>query len=319
MTALITKGIPKGDPQVTFPENPIKVGVSVGNGHTKAATDTDFISLRSLVSPVSDSDFFQGNSETLKVVSGNNIYRIGTQKEENADRVADSKKTSLYPLLAVAAIAKLLGPGAHTVALRCSVLTKAMGEALALEGTHTVTVNDHLSHIKIVSCKFSPEGMGAIAHYRRLRPHYSKVFALDLGHGTTLSLKVVDGRMDKHGKASYGVADLHSAIAEAMQAANGLEYRPSNTAIDAAIRTQSFVVPTTQGDIEFTDIYNEQLGLWWRQIQEKCINAYAEDRQGCAVLLMGGGSMLPNLAAHTKAPLIGCPAEAETRGLAAFA
>ena len=295
---------------------PLAIGANVGNGFTKVATTTNFWAVRSLVSEVPENDFFEGNPETLRVEYQGKTYKVGPQPEASARRVADAGKKELYPLLALSAITQLLPyDGTHTLSVRIAVLNKAMAKAIDLTGEHLLVVNGRTYNLNIVSCKASPEGNGAVATYSRFAAD-SKIFSLDLGHGTTICLKTVAGRMESHKVTQWGVIDLHQALAQEVAKVNALEQVPHTVDIDDAIKDGSYTLHTPEGEIDFTDLYMPQLEQWWNQIKVKALSANANQRKGCKLLLIGGGSKLPGLSNLTKAAILENPGEAEAKGLA---
>ncbi len=219
---------------ISAPSKPLatvinRMGVAVGAGWVKATDGQQIVKARSLILETEPTDFFGQNSKNWRVELmnspiGQGVFYLGDKLDgmTGTKSLANGEKGNFYPVLAVAAVARLLPKDqphrVQTVEIACSIPTQAMkGQLAKLKGHHLVNVNGASVQLNITRVVAQPEGLGTcaqIAHLQAVKGAQPASFAvLDIGFAnTTITGLDEENTLLGFHSTTPGVAKLYETI-----------------------------------------------------------------------------------------------------------
>ncbi|MEL6780085.1 MAG: ParM/StbA family protein [Cyanobacteria bacterium J06597_16] len=290
------------------PVSPLPSGLDVGNALTKGIFGSHQVRIPSYLQPIHGPlhqlpskgyvDYLAGNCQAFhgkRWLIGSVAYQ---QNPEAYQRVADDKQakvTQALPLI-LGALSHLPFQERWDIQLVASIHhAREMSEALqqALEGTHTVLMNDQPDpcHVSITMLRVLDEGAGAVAT-AGLTTGQNLVY--DIGGGTTIiSVFGEKGRLIDRQVSPGGVNTLIAAIAKNSDLIRQEAGEGDRETIRRCLENGSFQYGLHQ-PVDLRPIYEAELRPWLATVLRSALKAGSKWQRNCdQVLAIGGGAQLP--------------------------
>ncbi|MEM9804622.1 MAG: ParM/StbA family protein [Cyanobacteria bacterium P01_D01_bin.56] len=294
-----------------LPSKPTPMGLDVGNSATKALIGNEQTSIPSYVQPIYNKLHQLPAEGFVRYVAGNYVELHGRcwlagkaayqRNPEAYLRVCDDKQAKITQALPLVLGALSYLPFQELWDLRVVASihhAREMGGALkqALEGTHTVQLNDHSdpTHVSITVLKVLDEGAGAVAT-AGLTNGQNLIY--DFGGGTTIiSVFGEKGRLINRQVSPGGANALIDEIATNPDVIRRESGEADRETIRRGIENGTFAYGL-QSPWDMEPIYQQEVRPWMSTVLRTALKAGDKWQRNCnRVIAIGGGAQLPLVA-----------------------
>jgi Actin like proteins N terminal domain len=298
------------------PRSVFQIGLDLGNGNIKIATDDFSERIPSYIDNCPGSDAV-GCVQFPDDAKRNFCLGYGASHSKTGLPVSSDKNIKLRD------IQKLyLGALAHLPVIPRTMQAQIIVSSHAWESHKAIIKSNLETELEVIlsgtSVKLTtevlmvvPEGFGAVAFANK-----AKIATLDFGTGTTLLTPYQNGRPMETKTSNEGVQKLINMICDRMKGINN-GYPGDANEVRRCLELGKL---TTAEGCSFKVIYQEMLSLWW--------NSYSKDlsdqakqlsESGYEIVCVGGGVALPGfsniLTKKGFSPVLDRPEMASVKGL----